>query len=321
MICAGIADADRHRAPERTNRQADVHLIRVGSFEVPVHVTAPPDDPSRLMIVEREGRIRVVLDGEPQRRPFLDIRRLVRQSNHEQGLLSLAFAPDYARSRLFYVYYTDRAGDQRVVEYRARTQQVAARGSARLVLRIADEHPTHNGGQLAFGPDHLLYIGTGDGGGVGDPQNNAQDLGSLWGKILRIDPRARGANFGWRPVEGTARYRAGEPARGHVEPVLVRSHRRGYCAIVGGVVVRDPNLPLEGKYIFGDLCRNRLLTAQLSPTGAYQLRATSLKVSLITSFGEDALGRVYVTSLHGRVYRIGAGRESAPPEAADRRRP
>ena len=351
-----------------------------------MHLTAPPDDPSRLMIVEREGRIRVVLDGEPQRRPFLDIRRLVRQSNHEQGLLSLAFAPDYARSRLFYVYYTDRAGDQRVVEYRARTQQVAARGSARLVLRIADEHPTHNGGQLAFGPDHLLYIGTGDGGGVGDPQNNAQDLGSLWGKILRIDPRARsgraysvpagnpfrsrsgargevyayglrnpwrfafdretgdlaigdvgqnrweeidfvrrgrarGANFGWRPFEGTARYRAGEPARGHVEPVLVRSHRRGYCAIVGGVVVRDPNLPLEGKYIFGDLCRNRLLTAQLSPTGAYQLRATSLKVSLITSFGEDALGRVYVTSLHGRVYRIGAGRESAPPEAADRRRP
>jgi glucose/arabinose dehydrogenase len=373
MICAGLVggEAQGGRLSETANRPAGLQLIRVGSFHVPVHVTAPPGDHSRLMIVEREGRIRVVRDGKPLRRPFLDIRRRVRQANHEQGLLSLAFAPDYAQSRLFYVYYTDRAGDQRVVEYRASTEQLAAKRSARLVLRIADDHPTHNGGQLAFGPDGLLYIGTGDGGGVGDPRGNAQDLGSLWGKILRIDPRARrgraysipadnpfrsrsgarrevyayglrnpwrftfdrntgdlaigdvgqnrweeinfvrrgrgrGANFGWRPFEGRTRFTAGESAPGHVEPVLVRSHTRGYCAIVGGVVVRDPQLPLEGRYIFGDLCRNRLTTARLTPNRAYQQRATSLKVSNVTSFGEDALGRVYVTSLNGRVYRIAA---------------
>ena len=345
-----------------------VRLVRVGLFRLPVHVTGPPGDPSRVMVVERDGRIRVVKDGKVQGRPFLDIRRRV-SSSHEQGLLSMAFAPDYAESGLFYVYFTDRAGDQRVVEFRRRGADQAELGSGRLVLRMPDNHQYHNGGQLAFGPDGMLYIGTGDGGGVGDPRGNAQDLGSLLGKILRIDPRARrrraysipsgnpfrtrrgardeiyayglrnpwrfsfdretgdlaigdvgqdrweeinflprgrgrGANFGWRPFEGSARFAPGEAAPGHVEPVIAMSHERGNCAVVGGFVVRDRTVPLRGRYVFGDLCRRRVFSAKLTANGARQRRQTSLRVSALTSFGEDALGRVYTASFNGAVHRI-----------------
>ena len=115
----GRTAAAGHPAADANESAGGVRLVRVGSFRLPVHVTGPPDDPSRVMVVERDGRIRVVKDGKVQRRPFLDIRRRVR-SSHEQGLLSLAFAPDYAESGLFYVYFTDRAGNQRVVEFRRR---------------------------------------------------------------------------------------------------------------------------------------------------------------------------------------------------------
>jgi glucose/arabinose dehydrogenase len=107
-------------------------------------------------------------------------------------MLSLAFAPDYARSGLFYVYYTDGDENQRIVEYRRADATHADPGSARLVLEMDDEEPNHNGGLMIFGPDKLLYVGTGDGGGGGDEHGehgNAQSLGSLLGKILRIDPR------------------------------------------------------------------------------------------------------------------------------------
>ena len=113
----------------------------------------------------------------------------------EQGLLSMAFAADYTETGAFYVYYTDRTGDQRVVEYKAATPDRADAGSARLILRMSDSQSNHNGGQLAIGPDGLLYIGTGDGGGGGDRHGeigNAQDLGSLLGKILRIEPTPSG---------------------------------------------------------------------------------------------------------------------------------
>lgn len=175
---------------------AGVRLARVGSFANPVYVTAPQQDRARLFVVEQAGRIRVLVRGRLQAAPFLDISDLV-QSGGEQGLLSMAFAPDYARTHRFYVYYTDRSGLERVVEYRrsAASPNRALRGSARLVLRMADPEPNHNGGQLQFGPDGLLYIGTGDGGGGNDQhgsRGNAQDLASPLGKILRIDPRRSG---------------------------------------------------------------------------------------------------------------------------------
>ncbi len=124
--------------------------------------------------------------------PFLDISDLV-QCCGEEGLLSIAFHPRYEQNRLFYVYFTNNAGDHVVMEFKrsARSRSSSrSRSSARQVLYVP--HPTfdnHNGGQIRFGPDGLLYLATGDGGSGGDPFNNAQNPESLLGKMLRIDPR------------------------------------------------------------------------------------------------------------------------------------
>ncbi len=159
-----------------------------------MYVTAPPEDERRVFVVEQGGRIRVVRGGRTLSEPFLDVSdRIV--SGSEQGLLSMAFAPDYARSGRFYVYYTDRGGNTRVVEYRRATADRADPDSDRLVLSQDQPESNHNGGLLLFGPDDLLYIGLGDGGGAGDQhgrRGNGQDLGTLLGKILRFDPRRCG---------------------------------------------------------------------------------------------------------------------------------
>ncbi|MDP9401011.1 MAG: PQQ-dependent sugar dehydrogenase, partial [Actinomycetota bacterium] len=189
LLAAGCAEEAAAGSP-------GVRLVRVGTFATPVHVTAPAADRRRLFVVEQRGVVRVVRRGRVLRRPFLDLRDRVRAGG-EQGLLSLAFAPDYARSRRFYVYYTDRGGDQRVVELRRsrRSADRANRATARTVLVHQDREPNHNGGLLLFGPDRRLYVGTGDGGGGYDRhgrRGNAQDLSSPLGKILRIDPRRAG---------------------------------------------------------------------------------------------------------------------------------
>jgi glucose/arabinose dehydrogenase len=181
-------------SPATSTAARGVRLKRIGSFDAPVYLTSPPGDRARQFVVEQAGRVMAIRDGRKLEQPFLDIRGQV-TSGGEQGLLSIAFAPDYATSGRFYVYFTDEAGDQRIVEYRRRDADRADPGSARLVLRMADSEPNHNGGLLLFGPDGLLYVGTGDGGGGGDQhgsRGNAQDLGSLLGKILRIDPRGGG---------------------------------------------------------------------------------------------------------------------------------
>jgi glucose/arabinose dehydrogenase len=169
-----------------------VKLRRIGSFSSPVYVTAPRGDTHRLFVVERAGRIRVVRDGRTLSTPFLNISSQVR-TDGERGLLSMAFAPDYASSGRFYVYFTDNSGDIHIQEFRrsAGNPDVAAGGSARNLLTIGHrEFSNHDGGQLQFGPDNRLYAGIGDGGGAGDPHGHGQSLGTLLAKLLRIDPRA-----------------------------------------------------------------------------------------------------------------------------------
>jgi glucose/arabinose dehydrogenase len=157
-------------------------------FNQPTAMAEVPDGSRRLLVVERGGTIRVVQNGQTLATPFLDLRSLLTASGQEQGLLGLAFHPSYAQNGRFFVAYTARNGDNTVAEYRVSSDPSRADpGSGRVLLAIPDFAANHNGGHLAFGPDGMLYIGTGDGGGAGDPQRTSQNRGSLLGKLLRID--------------------------------------------------------------------------------------------------------------------------------------
>jgi glucose/arabinose dehydrogenase len=170
-----------------------VELEEIGEFEAPVFVTQPEGDDA-LYVVEQPGRIiRVAPNGG--QKVFLDISDKVLTEGAEQGLLSVAFAPDYERSGRFYIDYTDLEGDTRVVEYRAKGDEADPR-SARQLLRIVDPYANHNGGLLLFDDAGNLLIGHGDGGSKEDPDRNGQNLSVPFAKILRIDPQgAKGEQY------------------------------------------------------------------------------------------------------------------------------
>jgi glucose/arabinose dehydrogenase len=176
---------------EAGDGRGGVELEEIGEFDQPLYVTQPQGS-SDLFVVEKGGRIMRLAGGEGEPEVFLDLSDAV-STGSEQGLLSVAFAPDYETSGLLYVDYTNGDGDTRVVEYRSDDSGKSADPeSARVVLRVAQPFDNHNGGLVMFGPDKLLYVGLGDGGSGGDPDRNGQDLGTPLGKILRIDPRGEG---------------------------------------------------------------------------------------------------------------------------------
>jgi glucose/arabinose dehydrogenase len=368
-VAAGRVPAGRSASSAVPARRG-LRLVKVGSFREPVYVTGAPGDASRLFVAQRRGQIMLVQGGRIQARPFLDIGSLVNAGGQEQGLLGLAFAPDYAHSGRFFVDYTLPSNDIRVVQYdrSASNPDLADPASARTLLTI-DHHKytNHNGGQLAFGPEGDLYIGVGDGGSEDDPEDNGQNTDTLLGKILRISPTANGgytipdsnpfagqtsrlgeiwayglrnpwrfsfdratgdlvigdvgqdlqeeidfapahtgagANYGWSVWEGDRRNKPGTAPHA-VFPVLIARHSEGYCAIIGGFVVRDRSLPsLYGRYLFADNCRSPIESVKLSRGRAIGLRATGLSVPSTSSFGEDARGRIYICSLRGPVYRL-----------------
>jgi glucose/arabinose dehydrogenase len=216
-------------------------LVKIGRFSAPVYVTAPPGDRTRLFVVEKRGRIFVLHGRRRVRTPFLDLRGPVRSSGHEQGLFSMAFAPDFDTSRRFYVCYTDKRGDVLIEELRASegNPDRADRRTRRLVLRVKHRaHENHNGGQIVFGPDDLLYAGFGDGGGAGDRQGHGQDLGTLLGKIIRIDPRASGGRRYTIPAGNPFRGRRG--ARGEIYAYGLRNPWRfSFDRSTGDLTVGD----------------------------------------------------------------------------------
>ncbi len=170
---------------------ANVGLAEVASgLSAPLYLTAPPGDTDRLFIVEKGGTIRIVKGGSLLSTAFLDISALV-STGSEQGLLGLAFDPDYATNGRFVVHYTDLTGNTRVSTFvrSATDPDLADPGTGQLVLAAEQPFSNHNGGQLVFGPDGYLYLGLGDGGSGGDPQGRGQDLTDLLGSILRLDVR------------------------------------------------------------------------------------------------------------------------------------
>ena len=164
-----------------------VKLKRIGRFHSPTYLTSAPGTPG-IVVVERGGRIRLVQGRK--RRTFTNIPGV--STGGERGLLSVAFAPSYASSRLLYVYFTNGAGDLVIAELHADADGLHADpATLRPIVTIPHpNHSNHNGGQLQFGPDGFLYAGTGDGGGAGDEPDNAQNPSSRLGKLLRIDPSA-----------------------------------------------------------------------------------------------------------------------------------
>jgi len=194
--CADAADVPGEVALEPTAGVSDeisLELVADG-FARPVAVRHAGDGSDRLFVVEQDGRIMVVEDGEVRAQPFLDIVSRVESGGNEQGLLGLAFHPSFADNGYFFVNYThDPAGAGPDVTRVSRFQvpapgsNTADPGSESIVLQFDQDFSNHNGGDLHFGPDGYLYIATGDGGSARDPNERAQDLGSLLGKLLRID--------------------------------------------------------------------------------------------------------------------------------------
>jgi glucose/arabinose dehydrogenase len=372
--------SDAAAAPAAFNPGAINNLVltQVASgLSRPVLVTHAGDGSGRLFVVEQTGKIRVIKGGVLLPDPLISVAPSIVTSG-EQGLLGLAFHPQFESNGKFYVYFTLKNGNNAVNEYRVDppfTGDTARWQTGRRIMTIS--HPTytnHNGGHLAFGRDNHLYIGTGDGGSSGDPFNRAQNLNSFLGKILRINPNltvgsrnyaiprtnpyvrktgldeiwARGlrnpwrfsfdratwdlwigdvgqnryeeidvsrttfahnsgwgANYGWRIMEGRACF---NPSRcstaGKVRPVAVYSHSFG-CSVTGGYVSRGPDPLLLGGYLYADFCSGRIwgLDAAAAAPTPVQLRDTSL---MISSFGEDEAGNLYVVDHGGAIFRVSA---------------
>ena len=347
-------------------------LDQIGDFDAPVYVENAPGARKLLFVVEQPGTVRVLRKGRVLKRPFLDVTDLVTFEG-EQGLLSIAFDPRYAKNRRLFLYYVDNNGDLRVdsIRRKRRNPTRADTGSRRRVIVIP--HPVnsnHNGGQLQFGPDGMLYLAPGDGGASGDPPENAQNPEVLLGKLLRIDPKrkrgyrspdtnpfasgagrdeiystglrnpyrfsfdsetgdlwigdvgqneweeidhvslddARGANFGWDLFEGNHEFEgdAQSPPPNYRPPVHEYPTSGGNCAVTGGFVSRDPEVPaLVGRYLYADFCGGVLRSLDAGAANPSATDApTGIELSSPSGFGEGARGELYVTSLDGPVYRI-----------------
>ena len=200
LLMADLTPRGSFRASDHDSQESgswpQVMLVRhSGGLQLPVHIAHAGDESGRMFVVEQGGRVQLLQAGAPLSPPFLDIASRVSCCG-ERGLLSIAFPPAFASKGYFYVNYTNTVGDTIIARYRlSASPHLADPTSEEIILTMRQPFANHNGGQLAFGPDGFLYIGIGDGGSGGDPQNNAQNPTSLLGKLLRIDVESGGALY------------------------------------------------------------------------------------------------------------------------------
>lgn len=361
-----------------------LQLVEIANgFERPLFVTYAPGDPTRLFVVEQAGLIRVIEDGGVVEEPFLDVTANVTTEGNEQGLLGLAFHPDYAENGRFYVYYTAKEGvhdakaDAIVFsEFSVSADENVAEPDSERVL-FSHDHPNknHNGGMLAFGPDGYLYIGSGDGGNHDDPRDNGQTTKNKLGKVLRIDvdgsdageygipsgnfpstrapeiyhyglrnpwrfsfdgclgdlylgdvgqndweelnvvPHGTGnLNFGWKICEGLHLRGESTPCDHDEFWAPIAEYGRGVgTSITGGYVYRGSLVPaLRGTYFYADYGSGAFFSFQYvngELTNARELTdELGTSDGLITSFGQDFNGEVYLVRRGGAIQRI----EAAP---------
>lgn len=183
----GCTNGGAPESPPPAGGEVELRLQEVASgLSSPVYVTSPAAD-ARLFVVEQQGRIRVVENGHLLPTPFLDISQRV-SSGGERGMLSMAFHPQYRSNGFFFVYFTGPSGEIRVERFSVSgNANVATPASAKVILTVPHPRSNHNGGLARFGPDGMLYLGLGDGGGAGDPDANGQNANTLLGALLRID--------------------------------------------------------------------------------------------------------------------------------------
>ncbi|MBK7142849.1 MAG: PQQ-dependent sugar dehydrogenase [bacterium] len=345
------------------------------TFERPLWFGHAGDNSGRVFVIEQAGLI-LVFDSANATAvvdTFLDIRVPVNDGGNEEGLLGLAFHPDFETNGFFYVNYTASSPRRTIV-----SRFTASPSSSNNVdeateipiLTFDQPYSNHNGGCLQFGPDGYLYIATGDGGSGGDPHDNGQNRRTLLGKILRIDinsaedgnqyaipddnPFANatdssrpeifayglrnpwrfsfdpangrlwaadvgqnaieeidiiesGKNYGWSVMEGNDCFKpdSGCDTTGLVRPIFQYTHADGQ-SVTGGYVYRGAKVPgLVGRYLFADFVSGRIWSLHYTPgqpASVTQLPKTSL---MISSFGVDAEGELYVTSFDGKLYRFG----------------
>jgi|TARA_B110000438_G_scaffold193317_1_gene184904 glucose/arabinose dehydrogenase len=362
-----------------------------------LYITQPDGEKDLLFVLNQKGQIHIIKNGTTLNTPFLDISDRVHGSlvpGSEEGLLGLAFHPDYLANGFFYVNYVNKKDTSIVSRFTVtENPEKANKESETIILQLSQPFGNHNGGHLAFGPkDGMLYIGFGDGGKWGDPYNNGQNLNSLLGSILRIDinkgdfysipkdnpfvgdkskraeifcyglrnpwrfsfdrktndliigdvgqnlweevnwnswENAKGANFGWRIMEGNHCYNPEDfcDTTGLIQPVHEYPNNAAYmkillgmdeaeatgCSVTGGYVYRGKENPdLYGRYIFGDYCTGRIWSFKLEngkPVGFINLRNKIKKHSsdiplFISSFGEDSSGELYIVDYLGAVYKF-----------------
>lgn len=357
------------RGFDPTAVELSVRLVGEG-FSHPLHVVHARDGSGRIYVAEKPGRVRL-LDGTV----LLDIRDRVLSPGlgpyeQEQGFLGLAFHPRFGENAYLYVHYVDRRGGQVFSRFTARADGSIDRDSEKILLTMSQPEVTFNAGEVAFGPDGYLYLGTGTGGIPVERQLLAQELGSLFGKILRIDVdrgdpyaippdnpfvgragaraevlhyglrnpyrfswdratgdfyvagpghlrqewlhflpagAARGLNFGWPIVEGSLCWlRPTCDRSGILLPFSEWDHSRGDCVVIGGYVYRGQRYPLlQGAYFHGDHCSGRIWAAIRDEAGGWSRHELLRLRGMISSFGEDENGEVYVTDIsNGLVYQL-----------------
>jgi glucose/arabinose dehydrogenase len=340
----------------------------VDGFSRPLLATNAGDGSGRIFVLEQGGVIRIVQGGAILSDPFMDITGQVGSGSNEQGLLGLAFHPDYESNGLFFVNYTDLNGDTVISRFQVSADaNVADPASEKILLQVDQPFANHNGGNLEFGPDGFLYAGLGDGGSQGDPNGNGQSLESYLAKLLRLDvdsgdpygipgdnPFANGgglpeiwafgfrnpwrfsfdrvtgdlyiadvgqnqweevdylpagspggANFGWNIMEGNHPYQ-GDATDDMIGPVTEYEHGNR-CSITGGNVYRGQALPAwNGVYFYGDYCSGEILGLVHNADSSWESRLLYDTGFLITSFGLDEAGEIYVLDRNGGLYQLQA---------------